>query len=181
MVRYSVARRHLPESQWHAVALSLPGQAHGVEFLSLHLIRQYAQDIKNRGHDFIDYNIESGTVPPEDAADPVASIRAAAQAAHAVGLKFKVSPSYGYLEQYYREFVQAVDSVHIQVQRFQDNPTEFEFYTKDWVTKLRAEKPNLQHISIQISLSRAETDSTPLATLQESARRGLLYADAITF
>jgi hypothetical protein len=120
--------------------------------LSLALIKQYAQDVKNRRYDFIDYNIEPGTLHPKDPQNPVASIVAAADATHRIGLKFKVSPAFDWLEQYST----SSSSSHMipctyRCRGSRITQLNLSSTQRTGLTKLLVENSNLQYISIQVS------------------------------
>lgn len=145
---------------------SLPSTEKGAEFFSLAEIKEFAPKAKALGFTYLDYDLEPGKghSPRKDLADPVASVREAAEAAHEAGLLFNVSPSKKLTTQHGEEFAQYVDMYHIQAQSLQAKPSAYLSYVKEMAGKLRSANPDLS-ITVQLSTTRG---AAPGMTLQET-------------
>lgn len=145
---------------------SLPPEQKGAEFFSLAEIKEFAPKAKALGFTYLDYDLEPGKghSPAKDLADPVKSVREAAEAAHAAGLLFNVSPSKALTTEHGTEFAKYVDMYHIQAQSLQDRPSSYLSYVKETASKLRSANPDLS-ITVQLSTTRG---AAPGLTLQET-------------
>lgn len=145
---------------------SLPPEQKGAEFFSLAEIKEFAPKAKALGFTYLDYDLEPGRghSPSKDLADPVGSVKEAAEAAHQAGLLFNVSPSKKLTIQYGEEFAKYVDMYHIQAQSLQHKPAAYLSFVKETAAKLK--NANLD-ISITVQLS-ATRGAAPGLTLQET-------------
>jgi hypothetical protein len=172
--------KQVTDSQLNGL-LSLPGQ-HGFEFFSLAEIKANAPKLKAKGIEVIDYDLEPGDghSPSSDLANPVASIKAASQAAHDNGLLFRCSPARALTTTYGAQMAPYCDQYHIQAQAIQDRPSEYESYVEGMVTKLRAANPNVQ-ISVQVSTQReAASGMTLLETMKTDFARVADKVDGVS-
>jgi hypothetical protein len=172
--------KQVTDSQLNGL-LSLPGQ-HGFEFFSLAEIKANAPKLKAKGIEVIDYDLEPGDghSPSSDLANPVASIKAASQAAHDNGLLFRCSPARALTTTYGAQMAPYCDQYHIQAQALQDRPSEYESYVEGMVTKLRAANPNVQ-ISVQVSTQReAASGMTLLETMKTDFARVADKVDGVS-
>ena len=161
--------------------LSLPGQ-HGAEYFSLAEIKANSPQLKAKGIEVIDYDLEPGDghSPSGDLANPVASIKAASQAAHASGLLFRCSPARALTTSYGVQMAPYCDQFHIQAQALQDRPAEYESYVEGMVAKLRAANPSIQ-ISVQVSTQRdAASGMTLLETMKTDFARVADKVDGVS-
>jgi hypothetical protein len=136
-------------------AMGLPG-LHGADYISSADIVTNALAVKKAGFDFIEFNLESGLSPASDSADVVKAMQTAANAAHAVGLKFRATPSKAYTTAYGSQIAPFADYYHMQAQSQQTtcgtSNDNFKSFVDTEVPILRAANPNLV-ISVQESAS----------------------------
>jgi hypothetical protein len=161
--------------------LSLPGQ-HGLEYFSLAEIKLNAPLLRDRGIEVIDYDLEPGDghSPTSDLVDPVASIKAASQAAHANGLLFRCSPSKSITTNYGAQLAPYCDQYHIQAQGLQDRPVDYELFVEDTAAKLRRANPSIE-ISVQVSTQRpAASWMTLLQTMETDWARVADKVDGVS-
>jgi|GEM_PF-2640173 len=153
-----------------SAAQSLAGDE-GVTFTDKQNLVDNVQLVKDLGFEFVEFNIEPGLSPSSDTADVVGALRAAADAAHSVGLEFRAIPSKSYTTNYGVEIAPFVDYYHVQAQSLQVDPDAYEAYVKDIVIDLRATNPELV-ITTQVSTQQgAAPGMDKLETMKEAFRR----------
>ena len=147
-----------PKTTNLSYTMQLAGK-HGAEFSSLAEIQANAADLKQKGADFVSYNIEKGRSPGSELADPVSSIQKARDIVKGEGLMFMVSPSKPLTKTYYAKFAPLVDYYNVQSQSTQSSdPSAFKSYVEDIVGKLRNANPNMP-ISVQVSTDKGDLQS----------------------
>lgn len=166
-VRIHVGLDESITSEQHNLVNSLSHVEKGAEFFSLAEIKSFAPKAKALGFTYLDYDLEPGKAhsPREDLADPVESVKEAAEAAHAAGLLFNVSPSKALTTQYGEQFAKYVDMYHIQAQSLQEDPSSYLSFVKATASKLRNANPDLKSITVQLSTTRG---AAPGLTLEET-------------
>ncbi len=157
------------DSSYVAAALSLPGD-HAAAFTSSADIVSNAKLVKNLGFDTIEFNLESGVSPSSDNADVVGAMKKAADAAHAVGLKFRATPSKTYTKDYGTQIAAFSDYFHLQAQSQQGtcgtSSDGYKSFVDMMVPKLKAVNPNLV-ITVQVSTQQSSIPGmTMLQTLE---------------
>lgn len=161
---------------------SLPSTEKGAEFFSLAEIKAFAPKARALGFTYLDYDLEpgKGRSPAGDLADPVASVKEAAAAAHSAGLLFNVSPSKKLTTQYGTEFAKYVDMYHIQAQSLQTKPSSYLSFVKETAGKLRSANPDLT-ITVQLSTTRGPAPGLALQeTFEKDWNNVKPYVDGIS-
>jgi hypothetical protein len=164
MTKLRVTNGSMPAA-YVAAAESLPGTP-GVEFISSADIVANAQRVKDLGFEFVDFNLESGLSPAADNSDVVGAMRRAADAAHAVGLRFRATPSHAYTTRYGTQIAPFADSYHIQAQALQSTPSAYTSYVRSIVPQLRAANGRLE-ITVQVSTQQAAAAGLSLVDTME--------------
>lgn len=154
-----------------------PGLTIGVDIAYYDRIVKYASEIKGKGADFVEYNLENGFDGPNDSASAqkcLDQIKEAADAVHKAGMTFKVAPGKpnsktfkekGMLD----DIANIVDQYHIQAQSIQRTDQEYADFTEGIVKGLRAAKPDMK-VTSQVSPHQdAAQGKTLLQTMQEAA------------
>jgi hypothetical protein len=183
MVATDIGRIHVGlnkpiTSAQEAGLFSLPG-LHGAEFFSLAEIQNQSAGLKSRGYDYVDYDLEPGDghSPDSDLVDPVASIIAASQAAHAAGLTLECSAARAITRDYGAQFAPYCETIHIQAQGLQTDPAAYEAAVRDMAAKLRAANPAVK-LSIQVSTQREPAPGlTVLETMKQCIARSIDAVD----
>jgi len=138
-------------SGYVTAAKNLSGPA-GVTFTSSEAIVDNVERVKDLVFDFIEFNLEQDLSPSSDSNNVISAIKVAADAAHAQGLKFRVTPSKSFTTQYGSQIAPFVDYYHIQAQTLQDDGIRaYSDYVHTEVSKLKKANPNLL-ISVQVSI-----------------------------
>jgi hypothetical protein len=143
------------------------GGFHGVEFFSLAEIEKYAPTLKQKGFDYVAYDLEPGASysPQSEVDDPVGSVRKASEIAHNNDLLLQVAPSRAITTAYAKQIAPYVDMYHIQSQALQGKPADFASYVKGISENLKAANPDIKSITIQFSTNREAASGM---TLQET-------------
>jgi hypothetical protein len=135
-------------------ALELPG-IKGVEYFSLAEIMANAAILKAKGISFISYDIENKLSPASEMADPVASVRTAAQIIHKAGMLFMVAPSRNTNLRYASQFAAFADIYNPQGQALQPNPAQYAAYYDNISSQIRAANPRIKIIA-EVSTARGD-------------------------
>lgn len=130
----------------------------GLDIAYYNKIVEFAQEIKNLGFDYIEYNVENAFDAPNsdsEAQNNLSKIRQAAAACHAAGLSLTVAPGKPNSTSFERtglldEVAREVDGYHIQAQTLQANPPEYVGFVSNITSKLRAANPSIR-ITSQVS------------------------------
>jgi hypothetical protein len=165
--------RSKPTDSNFQYTMQLPGQ-HGVSYFSLAEIKANAAPLKAKGASFIEYDLESNYSPSSDLADPVASIKAAYNTAHASGLKLAVNPSKALTRDFGVQFAPYADYYNFMFQALQDDCSAYGQMVKDMATKIRIVNPNVK-ISIEVSTGRGSIDS-----MKQCYAAGAPYAEGVS-
>jgi hypothetical protein len=163
-IRYRVANYSEGYQQPKVDALntlkdSIPGLELGISIGYSDLIIENSHRIRSQGFDFVEYNLEASFDGPDsdsDAHNNLAKIHKAAEAVHAEGMKFRITPGKPNSESFQRtglldDVAKLVDYYHIQAQSIQDRgPDAYADFTESISRDLRAANPNLMitsHVS----------------------------------
>ena len=147
---------------------SLPPEQKGAASNSVKALISFAPKAKALGFTYLSYGLEKGHSPDSDLADPVASVKAAAAAAHSNGLLLNVATSKALTIQWGPKLAKYADMYHMQSQSLQDEPSKYLDFVKTMAGKLRSANPNLKQITVQLS---TQKDPAPGLTLQETFKK----------
>ena len=127
----------------------------GVEYFSLSEIKNNVAALKSKGINFVSYDLEKSYSPSSDMADPVSSMRQAANTVHNYGLKFIAGSSHLLTDKYYSNFAPLADVYILQTEAFQPNPSSFQNYVNGILPKLKTAHPGMPVI-IELSTNKGD-------------------------
>ena len=155
----------------------IPGLKVGISVGFYNMISANAAKFKQLGFDFVEYNLENAFDGPNDdsaAKSNLEKVRQAADAVHAQGMMFRVTPGKPNSTSFIRtglidDVARLVDYYHIQAQSIQDTtPAEYANFTEGVVKPLKAAKPGIM-VTSQISPSQgASTGKTVQQTMRDA-------------
>ena len=168
------------KSDYVTAAKNLPGPA-GVAFTSSQEIVENAKRVKGLGFQAIEFNLESDLSPSWDNNNVVAAMKKAADATHAQGLKFRVTPAKSYTTNYGSQIAPLADYYHIQAQSLQDNGIKaYSDYVHAQIAKLEEANPNLL-ISVQVSTQQGNAPGlSKLETFKQCVDSVMDVADGVS-
>jgi hypothetical protein len=120
--------------------------------------------------DIIGYNLEQGPMyPPDEQADPVASVKRMHDLAQQYNLTLAFGPDHDFALNYGPAVAPYVDIFVLQVQRVQTEPATVSDFALPLIKELRQANPDVQ-VSVQV---RTEGDVVAIADLIDSIRDSL--------
>lgn len=131
----------------------------GAEFFTIKDLTKNLPELKKRGYDYVDYNIEkeANGRPNPDFANFLGNILRFADIAHENGFKAHVSPAQWKLRQLsdgdFEKIAKAVDRMHFQFQTVQHKEGEFKEFVKKYPEKARRVNPDIE-TTVQLTTSR---------------------------
>lgn len=106
---------------------SVPDHRKGLEFFSLELMEEWADEAAALDFGFLSYDLENGESPSAEVADPLGSIEAAKAITDAAGLELMVAPSNAISTNHADDIALILedgDRYHLQSQPRQDDDTD---------------------------------------------------------
>ena len=147
----------------------------GVTYFSLNEIRNNVQSLKQRGVNFIGYDLENEGSPAIDLSHPVASMREASKIVHQHGLIFMAVPGYPFnTKAYASQFAPYANIYVIQAQNNESQPAIYKSSVISTVNALKAANPNVRIIT------ELSTHEGSLSDMKESFSMVAQYVDGVT-
>lgn len=147
----------------------------GVTYFSLDEIRNNVQSLKQRGVNFIGYDLESEGSPAIDLSHPVASMREASKIVHQHGLIFMAVPGYPFnTKAYASQFAPYANIYVIQAQSDESQPAVYKSSVVSTVNALKAANPNVRIIT------ELSTHEGSLSDMKESFSMVAQYVNGVT-
>jgi hypothetical protein len=159
----------------------IPGLQVGISVAYADRIAANAAKFKSLGFDFVEYNLEANFDGPNSDSSAQSNYdktKRAADAVHAQGMKFRVTPGKPNSTSFVRtnlidDMARVVDYYHIQAQSIQDTtPGEYAAFTEDITKRLRAANSTIM-VTSQISPSQGASSGK---TIQQTMRDAISAA-----
>jgi hypothetical protein len=147
----------------------------GVTYFSLDEIKNNVQSLKQRGVNFIGYDLESEGSPATDLSHPVASMHEASKIVQQHGLIFMAVPGYPFTTYaYVSQFAPYANIYVIQAQGNESQPSVYKSSVTSTINALKAANPNVRIIT------ELSTNKGNLSDMKESFSMVAQYVDGVT-